>query len=93
MDVWLLAQHLQALIYGTSVCWSFVYVSLKVSLLQSQKNSLVIFIIAGSFALYGCLKTFASFIDDTQNYSDYVTWLKDIEPGGYAVSKYFWSIL
>lgn len=87
MDVWMLAEQIQALLYGTSVCWSFVYVCLKVSrdCLHSRSQNLLIFLVAGSFFLFGFLKTLVSFIGDAKSHPDLITWLTNMEPGSYKV--------
>ena len=88
MDVWLLAGQIQALLYGTSVCWSFVYVCLKVSracLVRSRPQNLLIFAIAGSSFSYGFLKTLNSFTGDGANHPDLIAWHKNMEPRDYKV--------
>lgn len=89
MDVWTLAEQIQTVLYGTSVCWSFVYVCLKVSraCLHWRPQNLLIFAIAGSSFLYGFLKTLNSFIGDGTNHPDLITWLKNMEPRDYKVSE------
>ena len=81
MDVWLLAGQIQTFLYGTSVCWSFVYVFFKVSracLVHSRPaQNLLIAAIAGSSFLYGFLKTLNSFTGNGTN----------MEPRGYKVSE------
>ena len=85
----MLAEQIQTLLYGTSVCWSFVYVCLKVSrdCLHSRSQNLFIFLIAGSFLLFGFLKTLLNFISDAKNHPDLITWLTNMEPRGNKVSE------
>ena len=97
MDVWLLAGQIQTLLYGTSVCWSFVYVCLKVSRVcvvhSRPAQNLLIFAIAGSFFLYGFLKTPKIFTGDGKNHLDFTAWHKNMEPTDYKVSELLFSIL
>ena len=91
MDVWLLAGQIQTLLYGTSVCWSFVYVCLKVSracLVHSRPAQILLIVaIAGSSFLYGFLKTLKSFTGNGTNHLDLIAWHKNIEPTDYQVSE------
>ena len=90
MDVWLLAGQIQTLLYGTSVCWSFGYVCLKVSRActgHSRPQNLLLCAIAGSSFLYGFLKTLNSFTSDSANRPDLTAWHENKEPRDYKVSE------